>query len=409
MDKAKQKILVIDAIMGSGKTTWAIKDIDEHPEENILYITPYLDETKRISKSVKRDMKSPQFRNGQRKYDDLCNLLEAGEDIVSTHALFLQLDNNCKDAIRRGEYTLYLDETITAIEPYELAHKNDIEYLVNKKSITIEGDGFIKWLENDDLDTRYNPIKILAQNKSLFYVNKKLLMWRYPPEIFKLFKRVVIMTYMFDASILSYYFKFNGISYDLKTIKPQDNTYMLCDYFKPDLSDYLERIHVYNGHDINENFGSMKKTALSSNWFKNTGNTDKIKILQKNIYNYFRNKINAKTDQIMWTTFKMAEQRLKGKGYTNGFVSCNCRATNDYSQARYLAYCLNVYPHVGVSQFFEQHGIDIDADAYALSEMIQWIWRSNIRMGGEIWIYIPSKRMRTLFDNWLKGVSNKNI
>ena len=99
----------------------------------------------------------------------------------------------------------------------------------------------------------------------------------------------------------------------------------------------------------------------------------------------------------------MAEPKLKGKGYANGFVSCNCRATNDYSNARYLAYCLNVYPHVGVSQFFEQHGIEIDADSYALSEMIQWIWRSNIRAGGEIWLYIPSKRMRTLFDIWLKG------
>ena len=409
MDKTGSSILVIDALMGSGKTTWAIKDIDEHPQDNILYITPYLDETKRIQRSLQRDIKTPQFKNGKRKYDDLCSLLEAGEDIASTHALFLQLDSNCKDAIKRGEYTLYLDETIAAIEPYELTHKDDIEYLVNNKSIAIENSGFITWLEDDELDTRYNPIKILAQNKSLFFVNKKLLMWRYPPEIFRLFKKVIIMTYMFEASVLCYYFKVNGISYDLKTVKPTENTYEMCDYYKPDLSEYQKKIHIYTGRDINENFGTIKLTALSSNWFKNTGNADKIKILKNNIYNYFRNKVTAKNGQVMWTTFKMAEPKLKGKGYSNGFVSCNCRATNDYSSTRYLAYCLNVYPHVGVSQFFEQHGIDIDADSYALSEMIQWIWRSNIRMGGDIWIYIPSRRMRTLFDNWLKGKSNKII
>lgn len=404
MEKSRQKILVIDALMGSGKTTWAISDIDNHPDDNVLYITPYVDETKRIARSVKREMKMPQFRDGKKKYDDLCCLLESGEDIASTHALFMRLDSNCKDAIKQGEYTLYLDETITAIEPYELAHKNDIDYLVDKKSISIGNDGFINWLEHDELDTRYNPIKIMSQNRSLFYVNNKLLMWRYPPEIFKLFKKVIIMTYLFEASILSYYFKFNDIPYELRTIKSDDDgVRVLSEYCKPDLSEYKRKIHIYKERDINENFGATKKTALSSSWFKSSGNADKIKVLRNNIYNYFRNKVNAKTNQIMWTSFKMVEQKLKGKGYTNGFVSCNCRATNDYSDTCYLAYCLNVYPHVGVSQFFTQHGIDIDADSYALSEMIQWIWRSKIRMGGEIWIYIPSKRMRFLLCDWLDG------
>ena len=61
-----------------------------------------------------------------------------------------------------------------------------------------------------------------------------------------------------------------------------------------------------------------------------------------------------------------------------------------------------MYTHVGVNQFFAQHEIIMDADKYALSEMLQWIWRSKIRNGGEIWIYIPSKRMRKLLQEWLK-------
>lgn len=44
----------------------------------------------------------------------------------------------------------------------------------------------------------------------------------------------------------------------------------------------------------------------------------------------------------------------------------------------------------------------VDEDAYALSEMLQWIWRSSIRDGKPINIYIPSKRMRTLLMNWLE-------
>ena len=175
------RITVIDALMGTGKTSWAVNYINEHPDDNILYITPFIDETKRIKDSVQRDMHCPKNK-GDGKLSDICNLLAMQEDIVSTHALFLKSDNDCKDAIKQGNYTLFLDETITAIEPYNLTYKNDIDYLLKNGSIEIDKDGFIHWID-DDIDTRYNPIKILAQNHSLFYVNKKLLIDVYKRQV----------------------------------------------------------------------------------------------------------------------------------------------------------------------------------------------------------------------------------
>jgi hypothetical protein len=197
-------ITVVDSLMGTGKTSWAINYIDEHPDANILYIAPYLEEDKRIADNVQRTMRFPSFKEG-RKYDDLLNLLECQEDICSTHALFMKLDADCKDTIKKGNYTLFLDETINAVEPFDMKRKDDIKYLVDKGSIKIDDEGYIQWID-DDYDTRYNQIKTLAQNHCLFYVNQKMLMWRYPPEIFKLFKKVYIMTYLFDASLLRYYF-----------------------------------------------------------------------------------------------------------------------------------------------------------------------------------------------------------
>ncbi|MCT9509257.1 hypothetical protein KTJ05_18660, partial [Acinetobacter baumannii] len=35
------------------------------------------------------------------------------------------------------------------------------------------------------------------------------------------------------------------------------------------------------------------------------------------------------------------------------------------------------------------------------SEMVQWIWRSAIREGNPINIYVPSSRMRSLLQRWL--------
>ena len=61
--------------------------------------------------------------------------------------------------------------------------------------------------------------------------------------------------------------------------------------------------------------------------------------------------------------------------------------------------------NVEEKKFYAMHGVDVDEDLYALSIMIQWIWRSEIRDGSEIYIYVPSKRMRTLLINWIDSVS----
>ena len=55
-----------------------------------------------------------------------------------------------------------------------------------------------------------------------------------------------------------------------------------------------------------------------------------------------------------------------------------------------------------IKKFFEVHDIEVNEDGYALSEMLQFIWRSAIRCGNEIWVYIPSSRMRELLADWIE-------
>ena len=40
-------------------------------------------------------------------------------------------------------------------------------------------------------------------------------------------------------------------------------------------------------------------------------------------------------------------------------------------------------------------------DAYALTELIQWVWRSRVRRGEAITLYLPAPRMRRIFLDWL--------
>lgn len=394
------KITVIDSIMGSGKTSWSIQHINRNSFENFLYITPFLDEVNRIIKNTTRDFKQP-INRGNGKLDSINELLACQSDIASTHELFKHLDEESRENIKNGRYTLILDEVLNVIEPYDNIRNDDMKLLKESGCVTVDDDGFVIWnKEKMDYDTKYNEIKILADNRSLIYINQKLLLWRYPPEIFTLFDKIYILTYLFESSILKNYFDLYQIEYEQKSISGQNGEYHITVFFVPDTSIYIEKINIYDGK-LNENV-YQKINGLSVTWFRAKINQDNIKQIKRNLYNYFSNILNAKAETIMWTTFKDYRSKLKGKGYSNQFVSYNCRSTNDYDDRFNLAYCVNVYLHPGITQFFKQRGINIDEDLYGLSEMIQWIWRSRIRKGENINIYIPSMRMRNLLNAWMK-------
>lgn len=389
--------------MGSGKTTWTINNLlNQNLNENILYITPYLDEVKRIKNATDRKMFEPENK-GNGKIGNIAKLLANQMDIVSTHELFRRFDNNCKAALQDNDYTLILDETLTAVEPYHFTGKDDYKYLLQNGDIKVSDDGLIEWV-GSELDTRFDDVRILATNRCLFKVDDKFFLWHFPHAIFKLFKKVYVLTYLFEGSLMKYYFDLYNIEYQKKSIKLVDGEYTLVNFYNPDKISYKERINIYNG-TLNENI-SQKDNVLSSTWCKNNYNKKELVQIQKNFYNYCRNIVKTNSKYIMWTSFKDCKPKLSGKGYTNGFVPCNCRATNDHLNATCLMYAVNWYENPEIAKFFKQHGITINQNQLALATLLQWIWRSNIRVSDSkeiINIYIPSKRMRNLFLEWLNS------
>ena len=325
------------------------------------------------------------------------------DDIAATHELFKHLNGESHEYIQRGNYTLILDEVLDVISPYNLK-SGDLKLLTGNNWVTIDEDGFLIW--NDDvpeLPNSFEEVKRLAENHSLVCVNGSILLWRYPPEIFSMFNKIYIMTYLFESSIMCAYFKYNGIEYEKKSIKKTDNgIYKLCDFHKFDASIFAPLVNIYEG-PLNTNV-SNKSKSMSKTWFNNSNNTKSVKQLKDNVYNYFRHILNVKADRIMWTCFKDDVNRLRGNGYTKSHVSCTCRSTNNYADRDSLAYTINRFLNPCISAYFDQKNIKINEDLYALSEMIQWIWRSQIRNGKPISIYVSSDRMRNLLQKWLRGV-----
>ena len=84
------------------------------------------------------------------------------------------------------------------------------------------------------------------------------------------------------------------------------------------------------------------------------------------------------------------------------WLASNTRATNTLSYKWCLIHCYNRYPTQSVMQYLKDYGVEINNDVFALSEMLQWIWRSRIRNQEDIYLAIASYRMRVLFCEWLE-------
>ena len=92
-------------------------------------------------------------------------------------------------------------------------------------------------------------------------------------------------------------------------------------------------------------------------------------------------------------------------GMKKAFVSLGTRATNEYADRTALAFLANVYMNPYLYNSLCKMGAPPDKDVYALSSLVQWVWRSAVRRGEEINIYIPSSRMRKLFTRWLDSLA----
>lgn len=398
-------IKIIDSIMGSGKTSWAIQHMQEaNTDERFIYITPFLTEVQRVKSSVtSRKFTEPQnARKG--KLENLKKLILNEADIVSTHELFQNADEEIIELLKISNYTLILDEVMDVVEEFPL-NKDDFKLLLNSGMIYVEEvTGVIRWNENSEYQqTKYDEIKTLSNTENLIYFENTILFWSFPVSVFNAFSEIFILTYLFQAQEQKYYYDMHKLEYEFKAVQKLGEKYILVNHVDKEPYDKTllkSLITIYDGK-LN-NIGE-EKYSLSSSWFKKPTNETLVSKLKKNLYSYFRNNVKTPTPVNMWTCYKEQQGKLKGKGYTKGFVACNARATNDFKERESLAYVINRFMHPYKYKFFKSKGVAVDEDMYALSELLQWVWRSQIRDGEAINLYIPSKRMRNILIQYLQN------
>ena len=136
----KQTITIYDAVMGSGKTTHIIQHMNSNPQQKYIYITPNLEECKRIDEACpKLDFKHPSNDKGT-KLKDLQRLVELEHNIVSTHSMLTNFTADTLELLHNRNYHLILDEAIDPCMEYNIK-ATDISMLFDSGSVTIDGDG----------------------------------------------------------------------------------------------------------------------------------------------------------------------------------------------------------------------------------------------------------------------------
>lgn len=440
------KAKIISQIMGSGKSSGIVNMLNYDPaykDRKVIYIAPFLSEAKRFARSCDREFVEPkawsEFDNSKLTHTRM--LLSENKSISTTHAAFMRYDDEILRLVREGDYILIMDETCNVMEDFSW-NPADVWVLQQAGIIFSRWDRFIF---NDDyehyLDSGGALADLCRKMKHMdlrCYTEEdtgRYFYYTMPPEILKSFSDVFVLTYMWECSDLCTMMNMIGMEWEYRYIEQVDygNGYMITDE-KPEIPEYVKKIpeliHIYE-HEPSQTKRGKQPRDLNS-WVDKRGRIQKkrpfklsvwffqnkkknhavITELKNNIRTYFR-KILAEhggsRDECMWSTYKDYMDELyseKNSWLESRFVSFNERAKNEYAGCKYLAYAVDIFPNPIKERWYERNGFTYQSDMVALSTMCQWIWRSAIRKGEDIYIYVPAERMRNLLKDWLRAIGN---
>jgi hypothetical protein len=411
-------INVIDAIMGQGKTTFLIDLIRRKRWETMspkfLVVVPLLSEVDRFTAELPElNFKNPQPIEG-RKLHHLKTLVSDGQNVVTTHQLFRMLDRDIYAKLKAQNYVLIIDEVLDAVEMYTGLSGPDRQHLFERDMVSIDHvSKRIVWNHKDhgDYVGKFEDIKGLCETGSLVVANESVLLWEFPSEFLKTFREVWVATYQLHGSPFYYYLRVEGFHLNMKTV----NHGRLADWLEGSDEAHRKRVirdlvSIYEGTTNDIGKEGVKDHPLSGGWFKRAPSHTLAK-LKASTENFFKRIAKTPSHLNGWTTWKDYKKALKGNSYSRssstplksfGFIPSNAKASNDWKRVQSVAYLCNTFYNPIIKSYFESMGVTVYEDLYALNQMIQWIWRSRIREGEPINVFIPSERMRGLLKWWLK-------
>ncbi len=445
---------VVDAIMGSGKTSASINFMNSHyKDRRFLYIVPYNKETERIKNECPMlDFAIPANTSKHGNYTksgDLKNLVSEGRNVAMSHELYCIAKQEVFDIINRQGYTIIIDEVVDVLRAPAL-HTQDIDilvragYVVPDESLSTDKYTCYKPADIKYEGSIYKDTLRLARSRRLVGINDAPLniryyCWMLDKDMFECAVDTYVMTYLFEGSPMYGYFKVYNIEYKKIGVKKTPAGYQFTEHGElPEMArhlrDYIEVLEHKKMNAIGDRY-----TALSATWYSkqpkknkdaqdngdpsddvdaqeiaSSGDngvywTDGLDILRRHLLNYYKHIHPCARDDRLWTTFIGCKKRVSSPGFSQSCIAWNTRATNDYGNRTVLAFLVNIFINPSLKIFLDSKGVPFEQDQYALAALVQWIWRSAIRNGGKVYLYLPSSRMRRLLYDWMDSLEAADV
>ncbi len=412
-------IYVCDAIMGSGKSSAAIRFINAHPEKRFIYVAVYLDEAERIKNACPRarfiepSNKIEEFNF--KKSQHIKSLIEEGRNIATTHVLLLSFGPELVRLIHDQGYTVIIDEAISVLVEDKSIKQQDIDIALREGLICETGKNEYRRTDKPYDGTVYEHLLQVAESRPLVRTSEKacdMWAWVIPDGLLTAAADTYILTYLFKGSELEAYLKCQGAEYQyIGVCRTEDGGYVFTKdrsrWYTPEYVQTLDqKLHILDREKMNA--VGEPRNSLSMHWYDAPENKDLVDRTRKNVDNFFRG-IHPEilSDKRMVGVYEKIWGRMRSKGfgdYEKNRVIFSQRSSNKWADYTALAYPVNIIINPKIARFYKDRGQQVDGDVYALSIMIQWIWRSAIRNGQEVWLYLPSKRMRTLLTRWMASI-----
>lgn len=428
-------VIVHDHLMGTGKSSRMIEIINNSPPDTRwIVVVPFLKECHRYAGTIvdtaTGDYQLPTSNSegviytgtgcsasGRRlehprsgyltKVEHIAKLVHEGKDIVTTHAaLKLFTPNTVKD-IKDAGYKLVIDEELECIKTHPVKeHRRKM--LLASQAVYEDELGLLRWnpeypvedfAEVDSNGYSWEmQIKSLCDNGSLVLISddkgqRELFMWEYPIDFLKAFTTIDVLTYMFEGSVFQKYLSYYEIPYTVqKGIQIHSS---------------IQDLIVIVDSDKMNKVGDRKEALGVTDQKRYTRDSAVASTIRNNLTNYFKNSTYSKSspDERLWTCVKDAIPVFKGVGYTKRHLPHNTKAINDYKDTHHLAYVFNANMNPEPYKYLNKRGTEYapNLDRYSLTELLQWVYRSRVRVEQPVTLYIPSSRMRGLLQDWMSG------
>lgn len=393
------QIRVIDARMGRGKTSAAMNYMARMaPERRFLYVTPYLKEVDRVCERCEFNQPSGDHSS---KLTELKAMMYRNRNVATTHALFYLLDDEVLRIARERNYSVIIDEALNVIQRVYVTRK-DLDIII-KYLADVGNDGRITW-RDAEYDGQFKGYKEIADAGSLFLLDTSFIQVM-SPTLLEAFDEVIMMTYLFNGQYQRAYLDYFGIPYTIGGIQDIDGFEFTNEPDAPPPLDYRSLIHIVDTAAMNAI--GRRNFSLSKAWYQRRPRNDPdMTTLRRNMSSFFRVS-GCGAREFMWTCYKDDIGKMVGQRnrFAGSFLQLASKASNEYRDRHVLAYLVNRFIDPNISKFFAARDITIDQDEFALGELLQWIWRSAIRDDRPIDLYIPSRRMRSLLEDWINNNS----